>query len=519
MGAILATVLTLTVKRSGSAPNEIVCDVAILGAGFAGTFAAYQLANRSGSNVCLIEKLDRFGGRVFDVTGWSNGPAFGVGALRVIADQPTMLALAHELDIILEREESDNELMRVRGQYFYRDVSHNASESNQMCQKAFRNLTCEYPNFGNDTDKAILSHLLNVYNENKSIALEFPDFPTYILSTFGDEGLAFIRESVRYNSPFTSVSVHGIMDFFNNELRGKGLDPDRFYPRGGMSQYIEKMLAHSNRSKVKIFSGEPVVTIDFEQTVDSGTFLIGTPEKKFRAKSVLCAIDPLNLRTVKGNIADILNSAPELKVILPKKLAIVTAWWNERWWEKSLMYRNLSRIVSHENCFNTMDIPAFPYGRDQNVTRAVYDDGACLDLWDMLINGGNKSLLAKTVTSSLRNVLSDVEIPEPKAIHGFMHNNAWHFQVANSTISNRRIFEWSQNPIPGKNFTLIGEGYYLDFTAWCDGALKSAMWALTSHYNFTYPCLDDPGSPANCTSDNYQKISSNLQLMSKFLFG
>ncbi|CAF3300301.1 unnamed protein product [Rotaria socialis] len=100
----------------------IHCDVIILGAGFAGTYAAYQLANRSGSGVCLIEKLDRFGGRVWDVSGWPGGPVFGVGSLHVTELQRTMLALGNELGIDLQKQETDNELMRVRGRQFYRDA-------------------------------------------------------------------------------------------------------------------------------------------------------------------------------------------------------------------------------------------------------------------------------------------------------------------------------------------------------------------------------------------------------------
>lgn len=100
-----------------------------------------------------------------------------------------------------------------------------------------------------------------------------------------------------------------------------------------------------------------------------------------------------------------------------------------------------------------------------------------------------------------------------------MHNNAWHFQVANSTISNQQIFNWSQNPIPGKNFSLIGEGYYLDFTAWCDGALKSTMWSLTDKYNFIYPCLNDTGSPAKCNVTANKITSSNIDRINRFVFG
>lgn len=507
-------------RREKPTTNTTHCDVAILGAGFAGTFAAYQLANRSGSRICLIEKLDRFGGRIFDVSGWPGGPTFGVGALRVTSVQLTMLALAHELGVELQKEGNDNELLRVRGEYFYRDVRNNASESNQMCRKAFHNLTCEYPSYPYDTDKAILSILLDTYNANKSVAFEHADFPHYVAWLFGDEGLAFIRESVRYNSLFTSVSIQGILDFFNHELLDKGLDPDRFYVSGGMSQYITKMLAFANQSNVQIYSSEPVLTINFDSSVKNDGFLITTPNYVFRAESVLCAIDPINLRTVRGDVVDSLTAAPEFNVILPKTLVIVTAWWPERWWEYSRLYRNLSRVVSHQNCFNTMDIPTFPYGRDQNVTRAVYDDGACLDIWRTLINGGNEDMLKKTVVSSLGEVFTDVEIPLPKALHGFVHENAWHLQVADSKISNQRIFEWSQHPIHGRNFSLIGEGYNLDYMAWCDGALKSTMWALFNYYNFTYPCLNDTGSPANCSSSVAARkpypIRHNI---GRFLFG
>ena len=498
---------------------NVDCDVLILGAGFAGTYAAYQLANRSGERICLVEKLDRFGGRVLDVSGWPGGPAFGVGALRVTSSQLTMLALAHELGVELQREESDNELLRVRGQYFYRDVVNEGSESNDMCHTAFRNLTCEYPNQSNDTDKAMLSLLLQNYNTNKSVAFEYADFPNYISSLFGDEGLAFIRESVRYNSPFTSVSTHSMLDFFTNELKAMGLDPDRFYPVGGMSEYITRMLAYARKHHVRIYQGEPVLKIDSESSRSGELFVVRTPRYIFRAKSVLCAIDPANLRDVTGNIAEKLTAAPEFKVILPKTLAIVTAWWPERWWERSTLYRNLSRVVSHENCFNTMDIPNFPYGREQNVTRAVYDDGACVSTWQTLIDSGNKVMLAKTVVNSLGHVFQDIEIPLPKAIDGFVHTNAWHFQVADSHITNEQIFNWSHQPLEGKNFSLIGEGYNLDFAAWCDGALKSTMWALNQHYGFQYPCLDDPGSPAICNSKLHNRLPSTIKNVGRLAFG
>lgn len=394
----------------------VECKVAIIGSGFAGSYAAYSLGPEYNSDLCLIEKLDRDGGRVFDVAEYEGGPVFGVGALRVISKQKTMLALARELNIVLEQAETDNELLKVRGQYFYRDVSGNVSESSYMCKAAFHNVTC-YNN--TDTDKAMLQKLLDFYHQYPVLAGKHPDFPTYILSMFGDEGLAFIRESVRYNSPFTSVSTQGVLDFFTNELSGMGLDPERSYPKGGMSEYINKMLARANQNGVRIFRNETVLQIQS----DNKKFYIKTPNYLFQAGRVLSSIDPLSFKDVTGNIAETIKSAPEFQVINPKSLAIVTAWWPYRWWEESEWNKNatLSRVVSHENCFNTMDIPTFPYGRDQNVTRAVYDDGACVNTWKTLTSSSSSNdddMLANEVVSSLQNVFTDVKVPQPRYVHG-----------------------------------------------------------------------------------------------------
>eukprot|EP00301_Raphidiophrys_heterophryoidea_P005701 c12362_g1_i2.p1 GENE.c12362_g1_i2~~c12362_g1_i2.p1 ORF type:complete len:608 (+),score=98.41 c12362_g1_i2:122-1945(+) len=504
-----------TQHDSDKQPRKVVhCKIIVVGGGFAGVYAFYKLAPLYGSDLCLVESENRLGGRVYDVSATPGGPVFGVGAIRVTSAQQTMIALAHELNMILQQQESDIELMKVRGRYYYRDVSQPKSRNTTvMCREAFAGLNCDIGGETTPPDTAMLQKLVQAYEQNKSIASQFVDFPNYIMSIFGDEGLAFIRESVRYNSPFKSVSTQGILDFFNIEFRDMVLDPDRYYPEGGMSQYIIRMAAAAQQHGSVIYMSEPVISIN-EVTIRSHRkhvkgFELLTPHYAFTAERVLCAIDPLHLRAVTGDIAQQIITAPEFNVILPNTLAIVTAWWPERWWEKSEVARNarLSRIVSHENCFNTMDIPTFPYGRDQNVTRAVYDDGACVSTWETLEAAGPEGLemLSKTVTESLGRVVTDVEIPTPSSLHIHVHRNAWHFQIANSSITNQQIFDWSQRPLPGKNFVLIGEGYNLNFAAWCDGALKSAMWALANFYDFEFPCLNDVGSPANCKKFDKQE--------------
>lgn len=190
-----------------------------------------------------------------------------------------------------------------------------------MCKEAF-NFDCSYFGNGTDTDVAMLKLLLDTYKNDSLQADKHPDFPTYILSLVGDEGLAFVRESVRYNSPFTAISTRGVLDFFTNELAGMGLDPDRYYPKGGMSEYIRKMLTNATEAGVKIYRSEPVQSIESDLKNPNAPFIIKTPHFFFQADKVLSSIDPLALIDVKGNVAEKIKEAKEFKV------KVNEAWYN-----------------------------------------------------------------------------------------------------------------------------------------------------------------------------------------------
>jgi hypothetical protein len=511
--AVLTYIIALNTK-----PIVTNCKVLVLGGGFAGTYSWYQLAQLYGKGVCLVEANDRLGGRIWDVAREPGGPVFGVAALRVTAADKTMIQLAKDLNMNLQVQETDIELLRVRGNYYYRDITSGKSETKKMCKEVFRDISCDTEK---DTDVQILTSLVEMYQHNKSIADAYPNFPAYVAGIYGDEGLAFIKDTVRYLSPFESVSVQSLMDFWYREFRDMELDPTRYYPEGGMSQYIFRMKQRAEAAGARLFMHEPVLSIDSEIQNGKEIFIVGTNKRVFKAPNVINAIDPMPFRHMSGSIAETIQSASEFNTLKPMKLAIVTMWWNERWWETSKYYgtRKLSRVVSHENCFSVMDIPTFPYGRDQNVTRAVYDDGACVEMWDMLVNDPDKTKLPRVVIESLQNVFKDVKIPKPHSTHGAVHHNAWHYQYPDSKISNDQVFKWSLQPIPGKNFVMIGEAYNLNFAAWVDGALKSAMWALTTHYGFEYPCLHDWGSPAKCPDEPLLKDEPLDARNSRVLFG
>lgn len=110
---------TDTISASTEIPKPLKddCSVLILGAGFAGSYAAYILGPKFGKKVCVVEKLSRVGGRIFDVFQFEGGPKSGLGALRVTSTQKSMNALAAELGVKFQIAH-EHELFKV-GQVIY----------------------------------------------------------------------------------------------------------------------------------------------------------------------------------------------------------------------------------------------------------------------------------------------------------------------------------------------------------------------------------------------------------------
>jgi len=76
-----------------------------------------------GDKVCLFEKENRLGGRIYDVSRSPGGTVFGLGALRIMETQKVVFKLAGELGIQFVAAPFEDDLIRARG------VSANDSDS------------------------------------------------------------------------------------------------------------------------------------------------------------------------------------------------------------------------------------------------------------------------------------------------------------------------------------------------------------------------------------------------------
>jgi monoamine oxidase len=109
---------TRTVEaRTGSAPRELSGDFVVVGAGFAGLMAAYELlraGKEAAVNVTVLEARDRVGGRVHSLAGdLVPGRIIEAGAELIGADHPHWLELARTFGLglsLITQGENDSQL-------------------------------------------------------------------------------------------------------------------------------------------------------------------------------------------------------------------------------------------------------------------------------------------------------------------------------------------------------------------------------------------------------------------------
>ncbi|GAU95025.1 hypothetical protein RvY_06714 [Ramazzottius varieornatus] len=470
-----------------TASPSIDCHIAILGAGFAGTYAAYQLSPQFKDQICVVEKLTRIGGRIHDVSehDGENEPLYGLGPLRLGAGQLNMLRLARELGVEIELDdESAAVIHQTRGVSILSKKS--ISNSMDLCVRVFPTLNCSGWN-NKDTDRGMWKHIVDIYKKQPEIVSQYADFTLFVRALVGIEGFEFLRAMTKFQSDFepgntaeTIVSPLAHMTSFRSGY---------FYPKGGMSQYPFRMIKRAITNGARVFLGEAVLSIDGEP---QDRFVIKTAKRTIVADRIINAIDPFPFRNITGNVAREIQNTAEFQSIKWTAVASVLAWWDDRFWEKSSIVRghNVIQTSNHAECLNLIETPIYEYAKSQNATRPVYDDGVCVETWRAVLNSGNTSLLKEEIAAGMQRVFGDVVAPWPRTVKGMIHEQAWHNVRALSKFTNEDIRRWAIQPLGNRDVSMIGEAYHPAYSSWCEGALRSTMGTLQEHYDFSFPCLE-----------------------------
>jgi hypothetical protein len=331
-----------TAEEGGKA--NIACDVAIVGGGAAGLHTAFRLGPQLGNKVCLIEKENRLGGRIYDVSRNPGGPVYGLGALRIMETQEVVFNLADELGIQYVAAPFNDDRISVRG-YFAND------------SETLRALA--YPFVG--ADEFTLYDKLRFGPERANID-RYPDLRSYMRASIGEEGHQFLSDIFRFRGDFTyPLSARGYLDFLDEDW---DVCCTASYPIGGMSEFIRRMEQKALQSGVRIYKSEPALEITGGPG-NSGRYRITTPNYVVTANRLVIGVDADAFKKIGGDIAVKIQALPQFQDLIGVKVVSINQWWPTAWWTNAFPGKDTRRAWTTEACLNFIEIPTTPYGANQ----------------------------------------------------------------------------------------------------------------------------------------------------------
>lgn len=502
------------------------CNITILGGGAAGLSFAYYLVKAEGvsdpSQICIVEKNNYPGGRIYDVELDSSEPdkVYGTCAIRINQNQIIPRCLAKDLNVQLEDVERVWRVhLRGSGPYGGTDgallipcddqgfsVSGYPTAMEGICSKynlsEIQDGTIDMTSTNPDDWLAecyYFDKLINVDDgcgwsvipadqhpfTNGEIK-NYPDVRSFTTEWLGYEQTYFMKDEDRFRSDFRSgVDALSWTDYiywdWNNNYGGN------FYPVGGMSALMYGMADFLTSHGVQIYLNEKVTSV---QSVPGNKYplKVYSNQRLYISKYVISTIPNKQFADVTGDVGVKLNNDPIFNHILPIETATVAMTWPYRWWDEFIPGNGELRIELRTMwtglCLNSAEFPGNNYAKDQNVSRISYtDDLECLKMWKYFVSTPDGNQLAvEEILRELKLVFPEVNLPDPLNISIKIQPVAWHFYASGTPATNQQLFDFALEPIPGLPFSLAGETFHLQFSGWSLAAFTSSLNLLKNKF-------------------------------------
>jgi hypothetical protein len=479
--AMLGLVALLSTPAVATSPN-IRCEVAIVGGGAAGMHTFYRLAPQLGNRVCLFEKNNYFGGRIKDIDSPNGTGKWAAGAFRVMNSQTVLFNLAKELGIELEESPHLEPRVFARGEV-RSDVNDFAGPGNPyptITAPDYPDYSCtginNYPGCFSD------AFYRRLFSNSGPLPRKHQAIEDYALELLDSEQFQYLKDTSRFRADFTSkVDARSYVDYAREEW-DNCCTP--FYPIGGMSEFILRMLADARGHGGRAFSSEAVKSMD----KSGDRYHLSTSRRRVIANRIVIAVPPLGLKQIGGTVANRIKDKPQFKAIQPVRVVSIQNWWREPWW--STIDRGWATPETIFK-FNFVELPHSPYQQVQMAMRSVYnDDPRTTQLWIDAHSTGGEDAINAMIVSQLGAFFPEATISTSQITKTHFQNwrDGWHWLRKGSNFSNADIAVWALKPLNGERVSLVGEAYNPNRSSWSDAAYKSSINSLNGNFGLNLDC-------------------------------
>jgi len=428
-------------------------DIIIVGGGISGIYTMYNLKkNYPKLKVLLLEKEDRFGGRVYTYQETIDNKIYqmDLGAGRIGFHHSLMMNLINELKL-------DKNIYAIGNtkNYIELDKKRNISNDKSYYKEKYGKILYN------------LLHSFKITNLSK-IFLQKYYFNELLIKFIPTAIYKFIEKSFEYKNKLYYLNAYNAINYFKYDYNSKS---KFFVLKSGFNSIIDKMIKKISQNNNYILKKNSFVNnITFDSNNFEYNIFYKVKDKNFNVscKYLICALPRCDL--IKFNI---LNSYKnELNTINEISKVRIFEIYNKSKTENNnyeMWFNNISKTSTNEEL--QFIIPINP---ESGLIMSSYNENISTEknYWNELYKK-NKSLFKKTLREKLENIFN-INIPISKYIkfYYWKHGVACWKKMVDSEYISQKIL----NLMP--NFYICGENYSL-YQAWCEGALQTSESVLT----------------------------------------
>lgn len=196
-------------------------------------------------------------------------------------------------------------------------------DEEEIKRKSFPTLT--RGKFKNMSSSEMLNYLFKP--EHIAQIKNFATFETFQQHFLTPEGSRFYFDIFGYDGDLKG-SPEGIVEYYNELNALTGIETR---PLKGMSAFIEALAKSAEEHGARVYAGNEFKIVSIDSYLKG--FSLKTPWYEIHAKKLVIATPPGSFKEVNGNVAQMIQSAPEYQSILARPAFKGAAVYHRAWWE------------------------------------------------------------------------------------------------------------------------------------------------------------------------------------------